>query len=118
LVNQGIEALSVGVNSGSAPPGVPKIFVGEDKSTSTSIIAMWHGLGYGGLGVSDCAIVPEIGQALAFAWRGDNEGPPGMNEVLSNFATVRKEFPNARVRAASFDDFVRIVLPAKKIFLW
>ena len=41
---RGVKALSVGVNSGSAPPGVPhnRPFIWRDPPTGAQIIAMWH----------------------------------------------------------------------------
>ena len=38
------------------------------------IIALWHPRGYGSLG--DFVTVPGLDQALAYDWRGDNQGPP------------------------------------------
>lgn len=44
LVSKGIKAISVGVNAGSAPPGVPKYtpFIWRDEPSGTQILAFWH----------------------------------------------------------------------------
>lgn len=44
LVGQGIKAVTVGVNGGSAPPDVPynTPFLWHDKQSKTEIVAMWH----------------------------------------------------------------------------
>jgi len=44
LAASGVRALSVGVNWGSAPPGVPKSepFIWRDEASGTELIAMWH----------------------------------------------------------------------------
>lgn len=44
LVRQGVKALSVGVNAGSAPPGVPKStpFIWTDPQSGEELVAMWH----------------------------------------------------------------------------
>lgn len=49
FVAAGIKAISVGVNAGSAPPGVPKYqpFVWRDEASDTQILAFWHPGGWG-----------------------------------------------------------------------
>lgn len=44
LVDQGVKAVTLGVNGGSAPPDVPHNtpFLWHDKQSGTEIIAMWH----------------------------------------------------------------------------
>lgn len=44
LVGQGIKAVSVGVNAGSAPPAVPHHtpFIWRDEQSNTQILAFWH----------------------------------------------------------------------------
>ena len=71
----------MGVNTASAPPAVPKAFVWEDAKSNTSLLAMWHPHGYGGISVSDCVLVPGSTHALAFAFRSDNAGPPDLAEL-------------------------------------
>lgn len=49
LVNNGVQAVSVGVNPSSMPPAVPPVFTWNHSPTNQSIIAMWHAGGYGGM---------------------------------------------------------------------
>ena len=44
FVSRGIKAISVGVNAGSAPPGVPRFtpFIWRDEPSGTQILAFWH----------------------------------------------------------------------------
>ncbi len=44
LVERGIKTLSVGVNPGSAPPGVPKCtpFIWRDPQSGKQLVAYWH----------------------------------------------------------------------------
>lgn len=44
FVSRGIKAISVGVNAGSAPPGVPWFtpFLWRDEASGTQILAFWH----------------------------------------------------------------------------
>eukprot|EP00939_MAST-03C_sp_MAST-3C-sp1_P003394 g3394.t1 len=48
LTKRGIVAISVGENSQCAPLNVPPLFLWRDNATNTEIIALFHGLGYGG----------------------------------------------------------------------
>ncbi len=43
----------------------------------------------------------------------DNSGPPEVPEVLSNFAQLRSQFPNAKVIGSTYDDFVQKLLSVK-----
>jgi hypothetical protein len=54
FVSQGIKAISVGVNAGSAPPGVPWYtpFTWRDEPSGTDILAFWHP----GEGFIDCVL--------------------------------------------------------------
>lgn len=58
LLASGVQAISVGVNSASTPPDVPKGFVWKDENTGKSVIGMLHPGGYGGIGRADAVIAP------------------------------------------------------------
>ena len=112
----GIQALTVGVNSASMPPAVPSVFVWKDDDTNTDIIAMWHPHGYGGdpqPGPDSMVIVPGMEEALAFAIRGDNSGPPSADEVKRNYALLKGYFPSANIVAAGYDTFVMRLIQFK-----
>jgi hypothetical protein len=47
----------VGVNGGSTPPIVPKIFKWLDLASGTSVVAMWHPYGYGGFDINSVVSV-------------------------------------------------------------
>lgn len=51
LAAAGVQAISVGVNSGSAPPDVPHNtpFIWRDEPSGTSLLAFWHPGGYSGV---------------------------------------------------------------------
>jgi hypothetical protein len=83
LAAAGVRALSVGVNGGSAPPGVPKNapFVWRDATSGAEVLAFWHPGGYGGgykgadVGsAADCVQAPGFDRVLCYAWRCDNTG--------------------------------------------
>ncbi len=123
LVNVcGIRAVTVGVNPGSSPPAVPKIFQWKlHKESSESVIAMWHPGGYptnpgfslskaGGLSLMDSTIVEDDGVALVFAFRTDNSGPPlSLDEIHTAFDILELQFEGAKVSASTLDNFVNSV---------
>ena len=109
MVKAGVKAVTVGVNSASMPPDVPRVFQWQHNTTNTRIIAMWHPGGYGGtkgITLESMVVVPGMSHALAFAIRNDNSGPPSLLEVLNNFARLKKLFPNATIVASGYDPFV------------
>lgn len=48
LVDNGVQAITVGVNTYSMPPAVPSAFVWHHPPTNQSVLGMWHPGGYGG----------------------------------------------------------------------
>ncbi len=113
LAKYGVRAVSIGVNGASAPPAVPPspmprngAFIWRDSTSSSEVISFIHPGGYGGIEVSDCVMIPGFDHALATMFRGDNAGPPNTLEVTYTFKHLKEEFPNALIKASSFDDFV------------
>ena len=107
LARRGVIGLSVGANDGSPAPLVPSTvdcvaghrqvrtpFVWADAASSTSVLMDVHPGGYGGVipriphedvsffardgTLCDCVGVPQLDEALCYAWRGDNYGPAGV----------------------------------------
>jgi hypothetical protein len=129
LNQQGIRAISVGVNAGSAPPGVPKNqpFIWRDQPSGAQVIAFWHPFGYGGhvqrngktlqlTPAEDCVKTPQKAdgtrEILCFSWRGDNAGPfEDPDDVLEIFSVARELFPGAEVKASTFEDFLDVLEP-------
>lgn len=123
LVNEcGVRGVTVGVNPGSSPPAVPKIFQWKlHEESSESLIAMWHPGGYptnpgpslskaGGLSLMDSTIAEDDGQALVFAFRTDNSGPPlSLDEIHTAFDILERQFEGAKVFASTLDNFVNSV---------
>ncbi|XP_052061610.1 uncharacterized protein LOC127701658 [Mytilus californianus] len=123
LEEEGVAAISVGVNTVTAPPAVPPIF--RWKFQNSSVIGIWHPGGYpdnpgkipaipGGLSRRDCATFPGFDHALCFGFRTDNSGPPiNITEVLLYYEIARSQFPGADVQATTFEDFVEALQPIK-----
>ncbi len=68
LKRNGIQAISVGCNSGSAPPGVPQIFKWHDPISNETILSMWHPGGYGGELVRSVVMLPNFTHALMMGY--------------------------------------------------
>ncbi|XP_053402120.1 uncharacterized protein LOC123550399 isoform X2 [Mercenaria mercenaria] len=121
LKKMGISALSIGVNGATCPAAVPPVFLW--KNGNQSLITLYHPRGYpnqygstpmkpGGLSKKDCAMVPGLDHALCFAFRSDNDGPPvDFEEVLNVYEIARAQFPNAKINASKFEDFVAELVP-------
>ena len=122
LIRNNITAISVGVNPGSAPPAVPRLFQWRPfNMTNDTIIGMWNPGGYplnpgsslsspGGISIMDSVISAENGEALVFAFRTDNSGPPtSIVEIQTTFFILREQYPGAKVFASTFDNFVNAI---------
>ena len=113
LKRAGVHAVSVGVNTASMYPRVPKIFRWADPASEEEIYAMWHGRGYGGFSVAEAVRVPGLSHALVTDWNGDNQGPSGALKLVQLFEKISKEFPNAAVFVSTFDNFTSLLDPFK-----
>lgn len=109
LVKNNITAVSIGVNGGSAPPAVPKIFRWKDTQSKETIIALWNPGGYGD-GPADSVYLDDFNEALYYAWRGDNAGPPNPKQAEQFYAAAKTQFPNATVLSSSITNFVDALL--------
>ncbi|CAE7237749.1 unnamed protein product [Symbiodinium sp. CCMP2592] len=109
LRSNGVKAISVGSNTGSSPPAVPRpgVFRWRDEASGTEVFGMHHAGGYGGIQVSDCVVTPGFDEALCPDWRGDNSGPAQPQEWTSDLDTVKREFPGAEVVPSTFDAFIQ-----------
>jgi hypothetical protein len=105
LARNGVTFLDVGVNSASTPPEVPSLFVWKD-SGGDSLVMMYHHREYGGV-----VRVPGSDLAVAIEVANDNSGPHSIPEIKAIYAGLRKQFPNARIRASSLTDIANAVTP-------
>ncbi len=107
LAAAGIQFLHIGVNPSSRPPDVPPVFVWQDPS-GASVVVMYHRGSYGKL-----MIVPGLADAIAFAHTGDNQGPPSLEQVLTNFQELRARLPGTQIVASTLDAFAHKLLTIK-----
>lgn len=108
LAGAGVDLLHVGVNPAAACPDVPDLFRWRDGSAAGSpeITTMYQDGAYG-----SCRVVPGTGTAVSIWMRGDNDGPPGVADVLEHWEGLRSAFPGATLRAASLDDVADLLRP-------
>jgi len=105
LAENGIKFLDIGVNGASTPPDVPPVFVWKDPD-GASLIMMYHHKGYGGK-----VRVPGSDLVIDVAMRDDNAGPHSVDEIAKIYANLRKQFPKAKVTAASLSEIANAVEP-------
>ena len=120
MKKEGVQAITVGVNTACMPPAVPSAFVWRDEESDSEVIGMWHPHGYGvesglGISLSDIVYVPGMYTALAFAIRSDNTGPPSFAEIVKNYDNIREIFPNAEIVASSYNEFVEELVDHKDL---
>ena len=98
LAEFNIQAISVGVNTMTAPPDVPNPAVWKFND-SVDVMMTYHKGGYpdnpgpdpkhpGGISRKDCTIVSGLRDVLCFAFRTDNSGPPENIQVCRNHVHV------------------------------
>ena len=117
LVRNNITALTVGVNNGAPNPAMPSPGRWADPGSNTSVLFMQTGPGvgypareanHGGLCRRVCVTAPKLTQAMCWAFRPDNSGPPSsVDEVVSYFNVARAAFPGAAVHASTHDRFCK-----------
>lgn len=100
LASAGIDFLHLGSNPGSTPPDVPELFIWENPRAGAHITVMYQKGGYGNIFAA-----PKLKTGLNVTFTCDNLGPPNRDEILKAFDNVREKFPDATVRASSFDAF-------------
>jgi hypothetical protein len=107
LAENGVTLLDIGVNSASTPPDVPAAFVWKD-SNGASIVMIYHRRAYGGV-----VRVPGSDLAVAVEVRDDNLGPHTREEIGKIYGELRRQFPNAAIRASNLTDIANAVEPHK-----
>lgn len=124
LAAAGITTMSVGVNDAVPPPamgGLPAA-VWRDPASGTQILFLQHAGGYpdvpgvspdlpGGLSRGDCVVIPGFAEALCWAFRTDNSGPPmSVSEVQGYWDILEGQFPGADIFASTYDNFTSRLL--------
>jgi hypothetical protein len=96
MAESGIELFHVGVNTGSAMPGVPPLFVWKSPNGTELTVMYQHD--YGGV-----ALLPGEKIAVSINFTSDNHGPHSPEQIAKIYAGLRKQFPHARVFASNLN---------------
>ena len=100
--------LSIGAGQPPGKPDTPPLFVWRDVNSGTEVVVTYES-SYGSASNSTrheaVVFVLPSGVALAAGWWGDNQGPPPLSSAETDYAALRKLFPNAVVESSSFDAF-------------
>ena len=99
FANAGIQAVHMGYNGNVRSPDLPSIFLWQHEQTNTSVIAMIED-SYGNF-----VYTPELPEALAFLYTMDNGSPPDPDTVITFWADLQTQFPNAQIKLSSLDEF-------------
>ena len=103
LAENGVKFLDIGVNGASTAPDVPDAFVWKDAD-GASLIMMYHRSAYGGV-----VRIPASDLAIAVEVRDDNSGPHTQEEIRQIYAELRRQFPDAVIRAANLTEIANAV---------
>ncbi len=104
LAAHGITFLDIGVNGGSRPAEVPRLFVWQDPSGATVVVMYHHEYG-------DVLSVPGSDLAVAIIVRDDNSGPHTLQEIANIYSDLESRFPNARIVASNLTEIANAVQP-------
>lgn len=99
----GLKYLHIGVNPASALPDVPPAFVW--RASDGAEIVVNYDADYGAPSDGTAYTVPGVEHALYVAHTGDNTGPPTEQSVAELYAQIRKNYPEATVKASTLDAF-------------
>lgn len=100
LADAGVRFLHIGSNPGSTPPDVPELFRWREPESGTEITVMYQPGGYGKM-----FLRPGCDAGLLVSFTEDNLGPPAAAGIDAAFDAVRNRYPDAAVKASSFDAF-------------
>ncbi|HWL13260.1 MAG TPA: DUF5054 domain-containing protein [Ureibacillus sp.] len=98
LASNGIQYLHIGVNPASKVPSVPSIFVWKGNDGSEVIVNYADNYG-------DVLKLDGLKEVMVFAHTGDNCGPPSIEDIKAEFASLQERFPNAAIKASTMDTF-------------
>ncbi|HEY2471581.1 MAG TPA: DUF5054 domain-containing protein [Terracidiphilus sp.] len=104
LAAHDVTFLDIGVNGGSRPAELPRLFVWMDAAGASLVVMYHHEYG-------DVTRVPGSDLAVAIMVRGDNSGPHKPEEIVEIYASLKKRFPNAAVKASNLTEIANAIQP-------
>mmetsp|Transcript_43781 Transcript_43781/g.76864 ORF Transcript_43781/g.76864 Transcript_43781/m.76864 type:complete len:807 (+) Transcript_43781:83-2503(+) len=110
LREQGVSAISIGVNEATTPPDLPPCFLWKDPVSSETIPMLFTWPGYGALPLSNqrLCLIEGFDHTLVYNFMFDNAGPmPNAEGYARVWQELSKSFPNAAIYASTFDNFTQ-----------
>jgi hypothetical protein len=107
LASNGIQYFHIGVNPASKVPSVPSIFVWKAGDGSEVIVNYADNYG-------DVLRLDGLKEVMVFAHTGDNCGPPSIEDIQAEFASLQERFPNAVIKASTMDAFAAKIQDIKQ----
>ncbi len=102
----GIGYLHIGVNRASKRPAVPDVFRWQSPCGAEIIVNYADNYG-------QTLEIDGLEDALVFAHTGDNCGPPSIEDIRSEFASIAAAYPDAVVKASTLDAFAEKLISVK-----
>lgn len=109
LAAAGVRFLHLGVNTASPVPDVPPIF--RWRAPDGSEIVVMYQASYG---ATEFPAASEVG--LAFAHTADNVGPQNVPQTVEVWRDLRRDLPDAEIRASTLDAFGTALWDARETF--
>ncbi len=107
----GVKAFTIGANDAVTAPAVPKIFNWIEPNSGENMIGMVHPGGYGGIKRKDAVMIDGYNEVMVALVHGDNSLPSDVSEIEAALASLKIEFPEAKViTGSSFEDFIEPLL--------
>jgi hypothetical protein len=99
----GLRYMHIGVNRASKRPDVPSVFRWQAPCGAEVIVNYADNYG-------QSLEIEGLEDALVFAHTGDNCGPPSIEEIKAEFASIEAAYPGAIVKASTLDEFAEKLL--------
>ena len=106
LADAGVKFLHIGVNGASSIPEVPNTFLWRDENGKEIIVT--YCLDYGTF-----VEVEGLEDILVFAHTHDNSGPQNSASIIKQFEELKKQYPDAIVKASTLDGFAEKLVRVK-----
>ena len=102
LAEAGVKFLHLGVNAASRVPDVPDVF--RWRAPGGEEILVMYQRSYGATHFPD-----GFADGLSFAHTNDNMGPQSVPQTVEAYRAIRHENPGATIKAATLDDYAKLL---------
>lgn len=109
MARAGLKFLHLGVNTACPVPDVPEIF--RWRAPDGSEIVVMYQRSYG-----ETHLPEGFSEGLSFAHTNDNMGPQAIHQTVEIYRALAHAHPDATIRAATLDDYGRILWAERERF--